>query len=92
MQVSTGQFFRKSPAEQVPGHGRGLFAGQGQVADDNADPLPIELVNPAIPESLVTRPQQQAKHRIKAAQKVGIDLQALDCIRVAFIIDVATLF
>ena len=69
-----------------------MLTGQCQVADDDADPLPVKLVDPAIPEGLVTGPQQQAEHRVKTGQEIGGDIQPRDDRRVAFVVYVATLF
>ncbi len=47
-----------------------LFARQGEVADDDTDPVTIELLGPAIEESAVTGMEQQLKEWVEACQSL----------------------
>ena len=67
LHIFTKDFFSKRTAEILPGHGRGVFTGESQVADDDTDLLPINLVDATITERLVACTQQQAIHRIETA-------------------------
>ncbi len=67
------QPFLESAAEPVPGQGRGRFAGQGEMADDDPDAAAVEGVRFSSGEGAVSSAQQQVKERIESGGEIGVD-------------------
>ncbi len=64
-----------------------MLTRQRQVADDDADPIAVELINATITERLMTGAQQEAKHRVETGEKVGIDIEVGDSGRIGLVVE-----
>ncbi len=67
--------FLERPAQGASGDARRGLGGQDDVAEDDADPRPVDLIGPSVEPGGPTRVEGQVKRRVEPRKLRGVEVQ-----------------